>query len=43
MEIKADRHIWGARYEGDNVKMRWYYQDVPSNCLCEILEVRKII
>ena len=34
MKIKANRHIWGAHYEGDNVEMRWHYQDVPSRCLC---------
>lgn len=30
MKIKADRYIWGADYEGDNVEISWHYQDVPS-------------
>lgn len=33
-KIKANRRIWGAHYESDNVEMRWHYQDVPSECLC---------
>lgn len=34
IEVIKNRSTWGAYYKGDNVKMRWHSQDVPSKCLC---------